>query len=75
MDNNYFASATNYGWTVGEDAIGDRTDIGNWWEWFRGPNSANILAALYAENGQNFGDYGSWPRLASDPSTGSGQEP
>ena len=41
MDNNYFVSATNYGWTVDGDAIGDRTDIGNWWEWFRGPNSAD----------------------------------
>jgi len=30
MENNYFVSATNYGW--GPDAIGDRTDIGNWWE-------------------------------------------
>jgi len=67
MNNNYFVSATNYGWGVGEDAIGDRTDIGNWWEWFRGSNSTAILAALYAENGQNFGDYGAWPRLAADP--------
>jgi hypothetical protein len=67
MNNNYFVSATNYGWTVAGDAIGDRTDIGNWWEWFRGSNSANILTALYAENGQNFGDYDSWPRLATDP--------
>ena len=67
MNNHYFVSATNYGWTVGEDAIGDRTDIGHWWEWFRGPTSSAILAALYGENGQNFGDYGAWPRLASDP--------
>ena len=67
MQNNYYASATNYGWSVAGDPIGDRTDIGNWWEWFRGPDSAGYLAALYAENGQNFGDYGAWPRLASDP--------
>ena len=67
MDNHYFVSATNYGWTVGVDAIGDRTDIGNWWEWFRGPNSAATMTALYAENGQNFGDYGAWPRLATNP--------
>lgn len=33
LDNNYFVSDTNYGW--GPDSIGDRTDIGNWWEWFR----------------------------------------
>ena len=32
-NNNYFVSDTNYGW--GPDAIGDRTDIPNWMEWFR----------------------------------------
>ncbi|MEI6309778.1 MAG: S-layer homology domain-containing protein, partial [bacterium] len=32
-DSNYFASDTNYGW--GPEGIGDRTDFGNWWEWFR----------------------------------------
>jgi hypothetical protein len=67
MNNNYFVSATNYGWMGGGDSIGDRTDIGNWWEWFRSPNSANILADLYVENGQSFDSYGSWPRLATDP--------
>ncbi len=67
MNNNYYVSATNYGWEVEGDIIGDRTDIGNWWEWFRGPTSATILDALYNETGQNFGDYGSWPRLATDP--------
>ncbi|MCU0242818.1 MAG: hypothetical protein MUF51_10395 [Vicinamibacteria bacterium] len=66
-DNNYYVSATNYGWSVDGDSIGDRTDIGNWWEWFRGPQSGRITAALYAESGQNFGDFGSWPRLASAP--------
>ncbi len=65
MENNYFVSATNYGW--GPDAIGDRTDIGNWWEWFRSDNSAVYLQALYSESGTNFGDFGSWPRLAADP--------
>jgi len=67
MENNYYVSATNYGWSAAGDAIGDRTDIGNWWEWFRGTNSSKILAALYRENDQNFGDYSSWPRLAKDP--------
>ena len=37
-DNNYFVSDTNYGW--GPDGIGDHTDIGHWWTWFRGPGSA-----------------------------------
>jgi len=65
MENNYFVSATNYGW--GPDAIGDRTDIPNWTEWFRGENSATYLQALYNESGQNIGDFGPWPRLAADP--------
>ena len=65
MENNYFVSATNYGW--GPDAIGDRTDIGNWGEWFGGPNSATYLQALYGESEPNFGDFGSWPRLATAP--------
>jgi hypothetical protein len=64
-DNNYFVSATNYGW--GPDNIGDRTDIPNWPEWFTGPNSSVILDALYGESGQNVGDFGSWSRLATDP--------
>ena len=67
MANNYYVSATNYGWTVGGDAIGDRTDIGHWWEWFNGPDHAAIQAALYAEGGQNIGDYGSWTRMATAP--------
>ncbi|MBN2006437.1 MAG: hypothetical protein JXA21_24000, partial [Anaerolineae bacterium] len=41
MANNYFVSATNYGW--GPDGIGDRTDIPNWPEWFLGPNHDAIL--------------------------------
>jgi hypothetical protein len=64
-DNNYFVSATNYGW--GPDSIGDRTDIPNWPEWFTGPGSSTILDALYNESGQNIGDFGSWSRLATDP--------
>ena len=50
-ENNYFVSDTNYGW--GPDSIGDRTDITNWPEWFTGPDSGRILAALYSESGQN----------------------
>jgi hypothetical protein len=58
---NYFVSDTNYGW--GPDAIGDRTDIVNWPEWFRGENSERYLAALYAEDGQNSG----YTRSLADP--------
>jgi hypothetical protein len=60
-DNNYFVSDTNYGW--GPDGIGNYTDIGHWWTWFRGPNSSTYLAALYAESEQ----HSSYSRLATDP--------
>jgi hypothetical protein len=65
MANNYYVSATNYGW--GPDSIGDRTDIVNWPEWFTGPNHIEIMNALYAETGQNVQDFGEWTRMASDP--------
>ena len=61
MVNNYFVSDTNYGW--GPDGIGDYTDIGHWWAWFRGPNSSTYTAALYAESAQ----HSSYSRLAEDP--------
>jgi len=60
-DDNYFVSDTNYGW--GPDGIGDTTDIGHWWTWFRGPASATYLSALYAESGQ----HAEYARLADDP--------
>ncbi|MFP4394219.1 MAG: hypothetical protein ACLFTI_03060 [Anaerolineales bacterium] len=65
MDNNYFVSATNYGW--GPDGIGDRTDIPNWPEWFTGPNREEIMTAVYTETGQNIGGFGDWTRMATDP--------
>ena len=49
-ENNYYVSDTNYGW--GPDNIGDRTDIPNWLDWFRGPESERYLAALYTESEQ-----------------------
>jgi len=60
-DNNYFVSDTNYGW--GPDAIGDRTDVGHWYDWFVGPNHITYTAALYAEYGQ----HSTYSRLGSDP--------
>ncbi len=53
LANNYFVADTNYGWTVGGDPIGDRTDIGHWWEWFMGPTRDAVMAALYAQTEQN----------------------
>lgn len=65
MNNNYYVSATNYGW--GPDGIGNMTDLGHWWTWFRGENSATYTAALYTEYDQNLGSYGPWERMAVDP--------
>jgi len=61
-DNNYFVSDTNYGW--GPDSIGSSTDIGHWWLWFRGPNSAEYLNALYAESEQ----HSSYSRMSTEVS-------
>ncbi len=64
-DNRYFVSDTNYGWgpesPVG--AIGDNTDIGHWWLWFRSPNRNSYMDALYAESEQHC----SYSRLATNP--------
>jgi hypothetical protein len=62
--NNYFVSDTNYGW--GPDAIGDRTDIPNWLEWFSSDNTDRIMQAVFNESGQN-SDYS---RTLSDPGGG-----
>ena len=50
-DNGYFVSDSNYGW--GPDSIGDSTDIGHWWHWFRSPDSGRYLTALYSLTDQN----------------------
>ena len=60
-DNKYFVSDTNYGW--GPASIGDHTDIGDWWSWFRGPDSATYLASLYASAEQT----SSYSRLPIPP--------
>jgi hypothetical protein len=62
--NNYFVSDTNYGW--GPDAIGDRTDVGDWWTWFRGPSAPTYTSALYAYAGTNSG----YARPLADPGGG-----
>ena len=60
-DNNYFVSDTNYGW--GPSSIGDTTDIGHWWNWFRGASAATYLSALYGESGK----HSTYSRLPSNP--------
>lgn len=71
-DHNYFVSDTNYGWGQvcsgcqgcwAGDRIGDCTDVGHWWEWFRGPNRDTFMSELYTEYGQN--SY--YSRLPTDP--------
>ncbi len=59
--NNYFVSDTNYGW--GPDAIGDRTDIPNWTEWFASESTPDYMDALLDENGQ----HSSYTRTIFDP--------
>ena len=59
--NNYFVSDTNYGW--GPNAIGDRTDIPNWVEWFRSADTPTYMEALFEESGQN----ASYTRNLPDP--------
>ena len=68
QDNNYFVSDTNYGWgpadaDAGSGTIGDHTDIGNWYSWFRSPNSPGYLSALYGEAEQ----HASYARLGANP--------
>jgi hypothetical protein len=60
-ENNYFVSDTNYGW--GPDAIGDRTDIPNWTEWFASENTPTYMEALFNESEQ----HASYTRMLSDP--------
>jgi hypothetical protein len=62
-ENNYFVSDPNYGWQGGGTDIGDRTDIGHWWDWFLGDDRDAITADLYRESGRSWEFY---TRLATD---------
>ncbi len=66
MENGYIVSDTNYGW--GPDGIGDLTDIGQWWLWFRGPDSKTYLKALFEESEQH-ADYSRIEPKQSDENT------
>jgi len=54
MQNNYYVSDTNYGWGPVYDQdnvpVGDMTDIGQWWVWFRSPQSPTIMNRVYGES-------------------------
>lgn len=58
---NYYVSDTNYGW--GPDGIGNTTDVGHWWTWFRGPGAATYTSALYAATDNMSG----YTRMPADP--------
>lgn len=60
-ENNYFVSDTNYGW--GPNAIGDRTDIPDWLEWFRSDQTDEYMQAIFSEYGQ----HSSYSRALNDP--------
>jgi hypothetical protein len=66
-DNNYVVSDTNYGWGPIADnegtPLGDLTDIGYWWTWFRSPRSAEFMDHVYRENDQ----HAEYTRLESVP--------
>jgi hypothetical protein len=77
MKNNYVVSDVTYGWGPkyipeakgvtlhgDRDQIGDYTDTGNWWNWFRGKRSPVYLKALYAASDQMTLHYS---RLKKDP--------
>jgi len=66
-DHGYFVSDTNYDW--GPEAlelggpIGSYTDLGQWWNWFLGPQREAVLGAVVAESQQ----HASYSRLEGDP--------
>ena len=64
MANNYFVSATNYGWgprLLGMDEpIGSYTDIVHWPLWFTGASSSTVLSQLYNEFGKTMYSPGDW---------------
>jgi len=66
-NNKYFVSDSNYSWgpnapTLG-GPIGDYTDIGHWWTWFRSGQRDVFMNALFSESDQ----HSSYSRLANDP--------
>ena len=65
FQNNYYVSDVCYGW--GRNSIGDRTDIGNWWEWFRDPEySPAYLHDIYTVD-QADEQYGGYERNICNP--------
>ncbi len=63
--NNYYVSDVCYGWGV--NSIGDRTDLGHWWEWFRDPENSSIYMNDIFNIDQMDGQYGEFDRLSPNP--------
>ncbi|MBM3122396.1 MAG: hypothetical protein FJZ97_09470 [Chloroflexi bacterium] len=66
MQHGYFVSDTNYDWgpaVADLGPIGSFTDTGHWWTWFQGPESDEILQAVFNESEQHAG----YTRLPADP--------
>lgn len=69
-DNNYYVSDIGYGLgpadkDVGDERIGDHTDIGHWYNWFVGLNRDTYTKALYLENSGNTMSW--YQRLDKEP--------
>ncbi len=78
-DEGYFLSDAGYDWDATlNEAIGDETDIGNWWTWFMDQTVQsndttrrdNIMRSVYTEYLQDasmMAIYGNYTRTVSDP--------
>jgi hypothetical protein len=58
---NYYVSDTYYAW--GPDDIGSYTDIGDWWDWFRGDHCTTYTQAVYNTTNRHAG----YTRPMADP--------
>ena len=65
FENNYFVSDTYYGW--GPDAIGDRTDIPDWVEWFKSPQTNRYMQAAFLESDDDAAGWDYYNRPMQDP--------
>jgi hypothetical protein len=67
--NKYFVSDTYYDWGPVDpdwgEHIGSRTDIGDWYNWFLGPNSGTNLPPLYTQTGSFY--HPEWVNSVEDP--------
>jgi hypothetical protein len=71
-NNNYFVSDTNYYWgpvdPIWGEHLGSRTDIGDWHNWFLGPQRDANMVSLYTQTGF-FTDW-EWTNSIDNPDPG-----